>query len=235
MNWINIRTETLRRPEFVRAKPGSIETWLRVMAYCCEQENDGVILEGVSWDDRAWLSACSVTKAEVQAAAPLIYDDGVAVFVEAFPSEKQAEVQAKRVAGKKGGKKSRKSTAKAAGISSASPGRITERNGIGREGEGNGSGSGSVPKPQKNRGTRDEIKAFAVELGLPASDGEACFDRWEGNGWKNNGEPIVDWRSTMRSWKQNNYLPSLKHLRNGGTASTTQPIRSASDAYGNGA
>lgn len=62
----------------------------------------------------------------------------------------------------------------------------------------------------KARGTLTQLKEFAIKLGLPESDGEACFDKWEGNGWKNNGKPIVSWESTMRSWKTNKYVPSLK-------------------------
>jgi hypothetical protein len=62
----------------------------------------------------------------------------------------------------------------------------------------------------KARGTLTQLKEFAIKLGLPESDGESCFDKWEGNGWKNNGKPIVCWQSTMRSWKSNRYMTSLK-------------------------
>jgi len=62
----------------------------------------------------------------------------------------------------------------------------------------------------KARGTLTQLKEFAIKLGLPDSDGEACFHKWEGNGWKNNGKSIISWESTMRSWKANKYMPSLK-------------------------
>ena len=67
-------------------------------------------------------------------------------------------------------------------------------------------------KEAKNKatGTLEEIKSFAVEIGLPASDGEAAFYKWEGNGWKNGTSQIKDWRMTMRSWKSSCYHPSQK-------------------------
>ena len=77
MNWINLRTELLRSAEFANARPGAIETWLRVLAYSCEQENGGQISGAAKWTERAWLTTCGVTKGEVENAAPLIYDDGV--------------------------------------------------------------------------------------------------------------------------------------------------------------
>lgn len=67
-------------------------------------------------------------------------------------------------------------------------------------------------EPSKKTCTLDEAKAFALELGQPASDGEACFYKWEGNGWKNGTSSIKDWKATMRSWKAAGYLPSQKSL-----------------------
>ncbi len=67
-------------------------------------------------------------------------------------------------------------------------------------------------EPSKKTCTLDEAKAFALELGQLASDGEACFYKWEGNGWKNGTSPIKDWKATMRSWKAAGYLPSQKSL-----------------------
>lgn len=68
------------------------------------------------------------------------------------------------------------------------------------------------PEPKTNKGTctLDEAKAFAKELGLPESDGESCFHKWEGNGWKNGSNRVKDWKATIRSWKTAGYLPSQK-------------------------
>jgi uncharacterized protein YdaU (DUF1376 family) len=61
------------------------------------------------------------------------------------------------------------------------------------------------------------IEEFCVSLGLPKKDGTACFHKWFGNGWTNGGEPIRDWKATIRSWKAAGYMPSQKvgHGSNG--------------------
>ena len=64
------------------------------------------------------------------------------------------------------------------------------------------------------------IENYCKEIGLPESDGTACFNKWVGNGWTNRGEPIKDWRATIRSWKLQGYLPSQRNhgaLVNGST------------------
>lgn len=73
-------------------------------------------------------------------------------------------------------------------------------------------GSSSNPPPKKSnaKGTLEELKAFAVEIGLPASDGETTFNSWEGNGWTNDKKQIKDWKATIRAWKGKGYLPSQK-------------------------
>lgn len=54
------------------------------------------------------------------------------------------------------------------------------------------------------------IEEFCVSVGLPKKDGTACFHKWIGNGWTNGGEPIRDWKATIRSWKVAGYMPSQK-------------------------
>lgn len=67
------------------------------------------------------------------------------------------------------------------------------------------------PTKSKAKGSLEDLKSFAVEIGLPASDGEATFYKWEGNGWKNAGKAVKDWKSTMRSWKAIQCFPSQKN------------------------
>ncbi|MDZ4287380.1 MAG: hypothetical protein U0984_05450 [Prosthecobacter sp.] len=62
----------------------------------------------------------------------------------------------------------------------------------------------------KTRGTRDEVIAYAVELGLPASDGEWFWAKCEGSGWRNDGHAIKDWQATMRAWKLAGYMTSQR-------------------------
>jgi len=106
LNWINLRTELLRSPEFITAKKGAIETWLFVLAYCCEQENNGVIAGSKAWSNEGWLRAMTLSKQEVIEAHPLVQETDDGYMVLGYPQSKQAEVEAKREAGKKGGVRS---------------------------------------------------------------------------------------------------------------------------------
>jgi hypothetical protein len=55
-----------------------------------------------------------------------------------------------------------------------------------------------------------DVITYAVERGLPKSDGEAFFDAKEGNGWRNGKNPVKDWKATFRNWQANGWHPSQK-------------------------
>ena len=114
MTWINIFIPNLRSADFCNAEPAARSTWLSILAFCCEQENGGVIEGAESWTDRAWLQTCGVTGEEVRKSAPLVSFENGNVTVWNYPEEKEKEVQLKRKAGKRGG------LAKAANRSAAS-------------------------------------------------------------------------------------------------------------------
>jgi hypothetical protein len=78
------------------------------------------------------------------------------------------------------------------------------------------------------RGTIEELAAFAVEIGQPASDGEACFYGWQANGWTLSGKAIKDWKAAMRNWKLRGWLASQKARANGhnGNPPTPRPLAS---------
>jgi len=63
----------------------------------------------------------------------------------------------------------------------------------------------------KSRATKEELVSYCKSIGLPASDGETLFEKWNGNGWRNGQQSIKDWKSTVRSWKGYGYLPSQKN------------------------
>lgn len=71
----------------------------------------------------------------------------------------------------------------------------------------------------RGRCTADECSAYCVELGLPADDGVWFVDKAEGNGWKNGGHTIKDWKATIRAWKRAGYMASQRTGRSGGAAS----------------
>lgn len=90
------------------------------------------------------------------------------------------------------------------------------------EGNGKGKGKGSGKEPtSRPRPTIDEVKAFCREVGLPASDGEAMFWKWESNGWMNGKHAVKDWKATIRQWKASGYMPSQK---GGATANPARAI-----------
>lgn len=78
--------------------------------------------------------------------------------------------------------------------------------------------------PPKRKGALEEIRAFCKELGLPESDGDASFHKWEGNGWKNGQLPIKCWRSTIRAWRANGYMPSQKANGKNGHTPPADPL-----------
>jgi len=73
------------------------------------------------------------------------------------------------------------------------------------------------PDTDSDSECQNQIEAYCVEIGLPASDGASCFAKWQANGWTNGGQPIRDWKATIRSWKLQGYLPSQKPTGRNGT------------------
>jgi hypothetical protein len=74
-----------------------------------------------------------------------------------------------------------------------------------------------------------DVVDFVVSLGLPASDGEYCHAKWDGNGFTNGGKKIARWKSVIQSHKIAGYLPSQK-VNNGsgklqGVTGTSQAAR----------
>lgn len=65
----------------------------------------------------------------------------------------------------------------------------------------------NVPR-KLDRPTLEQVVEFTRSLGLPDSDGESCYWKWEGNAWTNGRQPIKDWKATVRSWRAAGYLPS---------------------------
>jgi hypothetical protein len=68
----------------------------------------------------------------------------------------------------------------------------------------------SGAEPNAARGTQAELEAYAVQIGLPASDGASMFNHWEANGWVNGQNAIKDWRAGLRKWRDQGWLPSQK-------------------------
>ncbi len=83
------------------------------------------------------------------------------------------------------------------------------------------SSAASTSRRSSDRGrcTQDECSAYCVELGLPTDDGAWFVDKAEGNGWKNGGHTIKDWKATIRAWKRAGYMASQRVGQGGGVGS----------------
>ena len=106
MNWLNLPVAIARSPECIGAEPTERATWLFLLLYCCEQENQGSIKNCSEWKCRRWQQTCGVTLEEVRTESALWKWNGDDIEVKFYPVEKEAEVQAKRKAGAVGGKAS---------------------------------------------------------------------------------------------------------------------------------
>jgi len=81
-------------------------------------------------------------------------------------------------------------------------------------------------KRRRATGTQEEVEAYALELGLPASDGTAMFDHWTANGWMHGRRPCKDWRAGLRNWRAHGWLPSQNRRQQQST-----PPSSKSQSY----
>ena len=72
--------------------------------------------------------------------------------------------------------------------------------------------SNTLTSITKAKGSLADLKAYALEIGLPESDGESMFDHWESNGWKNGSSASKDWKAGMRKWKSQGWMPSQRPL-----------------------
>lgn len=94
-----------------------------------------------------------------------------------------------------------------------------------RKGIGKGIGkekSAREPEMESEaRGTLDQLRSFAAEIGLPESDGESMFHHWQSNGWKNGSSPSKNWKSGILKWKSQGWLPSQKNPINGKSKATS--------------
>jgi len=103
MIYLNLKTSTLRAPEYIGSEPTARATWLNLLCYSCEQENGGVIPGCAAWKDRQWQQTAGVTLAEVREESPLWQWSGDDLAVAFYPADKEQEVRQRREAGRRGG------------------------------------------------------------------------------------------------------------------------------------
>ena len=104
MEFINIPTALFSSPEYIGAEPIQRATWISLLAWCCEQENGGIIEGCRSWGMRRWMQTCGVTDQEISAENELYHFDGDNLVVFGYPHEIQDSVQTRRKTARENGK-----------------------------------------------------------------------------------------------------------------------------------
>ena len=70
-----------------------------------------------------------------------------------------------------------------------------------------------VPVPELDlEQARQKVRDFGAKIGVNEEDSDWFFFHCEGNGWTNRGQPIRDWKATLRTWFFAKYLPSQKQF-----------------------
>lgn len=104
MEFINIPTALFSSPEYIGAEPVQRATWISLLAWCCEQENGGIIEGCRSWGMRRWMQTCGVTDQEINVENELYHFDGDHLVVFGYPHEIQETLKVKRKTARENGK-----------------------------------------------------------------------------------------------------------------------------------
>ena len=97
MEWINVHVSVLDSAEFKSAEPVQQATWLKLLRFCCGQENGGVIEKAAALGDRQWQSLVCATLEEVQQTCGLwSWNEGdLEVNFYSFDHERRTRLQRK--------------------------------------------------------------------------------------------------------------------------------------------
>lgn len=221
MNWLNVRTETFRAPEYIGSEPTARATWFNVTAYCCEQENGGRIRWAALWKDRQWQQTCGVTIDEVRSSSPLVIIDGDDVVLWNYPLDRESEIQELRELGRNGGRAKTQAKQRAARENGSKGGRPktqqteetqaenptkTQRNPIqwnGKEGNRNGREGEEAATSPTTASMIPGMPSKEQWLARIATPAHGCewpewwMRKWENlekTGWKmRSGQDIVRW------------------------------------------
>lgn len=99
MNWLNIEIKNLTGEEFLGESPAVNGVWLRLMSYCAQQENGGVIKDCANWKDAKWGFIVKVYKSEIKEDTALWTWKGNNLHVWSYPMAHEIATQAKRKGG----------------------------------------------------------------------------------------------------------------------------------------
>ncbi|KAA5515969.1 hypothetical protein, partial [Bacteroides caccae] len=104
MEYMNVPTALFSSPEFIGAEPIQRATWIALLAWCCTQENGGIIEGCRTWGMRRWMQTCGVMDKEVMNGGELYHFDGDDLVVFGYPGGVQELLERKRVIARENGK-----------------------------------------------------------------------------------------------------------------------------------
>lgn len=105
MEWFKIDLSMLENEAFGCADCQQLGVWLRLMRYCCGQENRGKISGAKGWNDRKWMHLCRLERSEVADDSELWKWRGDDLVVNFFPTSDLAKVQRLRLQARDGADK----------------------------------------------------------------------------------------------------------------------------------
>jgi hypothetical protein len=96
MEWFRFEPRTLRAPEFALAPEKSQIAWFRLLNYCAEQENGGIIAGAADWTDSQFVTICGVRLGAVKAAGRLLTFREKDLHVWGYPIESASALDGAR-------------------------------------------------------------------------------------------------------------------------------------------
>lgn len=104
MLYLNIELASLRAPEFANADPVHQATWLKLMAYCADQETSGFIRDAHRWRDFQWFQL-GINPEVMKEPSDLWRSEVGHLKVWGYPLEQERVIRSKRKGGKLGNKR----------------------------------------------------------------------------------------------------------------------------------
>lgn len=218
MLWLNLELRLLQNKAFATAETVDVGTWLRLMNYCCSQENSGLIRDAKTWSERAWMLTFGLQKAEVERKCDLWSWRENHLRVNFFPVHSLDHVKRLRAQASKAGKTrwekahaTRQTGDIPSGIDRMPSGTADDatRNGPvyakgkvreGKVKKGKGREASPADDGQRPRALADVISFFAT-LSAPPEVATKFFHHYNANGWLQGGRtPIASWRSQGEKW-----------------------------------
>ena len=189
MDWVPIKVQDLRTPQFLSASQADRGTWLSLLAYCAGAENGGRIKGMGEWTPQTVERVIGIGLADVETESALWSWDGVDLVVLNYPHDAERRVEASRVAGKRGaaarwGKEDSEPTTK---FVKPTVGELTEA--------------------FKSKGYT------ATKASEKAIDFINHYETW---GWKVNGKTMKSWPHAVGTWVRRE--PPTQKLQKGGIA-----------------